>query len=250
MSPRRLLLLLLLALVSSLLAAAPAAASAAAGPVYALDPLSHKLKIKPGRLSFSDSRFTELRWRRWGTDVARARGIHRMLTCRPSCAEGGAETTATTLKLSRIREKNGRLRYTCMSWQDDQKVTELPDHNSLNPFTFRPCKPPAARPGCPSAASTRLHDRAGDGPAHGLPARALRDPRVDAASDATHARPARAALHQRQRRAADVRCTKDDMVAKATWASPARRAAPVSATARRAISAFASQRKKPCTAPS
>ena len=33
-------------------------------------------------------------------------------------------------------------------------------------------------------------------------------------------------------------------------ANPARSAAPASATARRAISAFASQRKKPCTAPS
>ena len=47
------------------------------------------------------------------------------------------------MKLSRIREKNGRLRYTCMSWQDDEKVTGVPDHGSLNPFTFRPCKPPA-----------------------------------------------------------------------------------------------------------
>lgn len=107
MSPRRLLLVLLLPLISSLLSAAPAAASTAAGPVYALDPLSHTLKIKPHRLRFSDSKFTELRWRHWGTDVARARGIHRILTCRPSCAEGGAETTATTVKLSRIREKNG-----------------------------------------------------------------------------------------------------------------------------------------------
>ncbi len=142
MTARRLLLGLLLPLLASLLGAAPAAASAA-GPVYTRDPLSHKLRIKPGRLLFSDSRFTELRWRRWGTDVARARGVHRILTCSPSCGEGGAETTATTVKLSRIRDKNGRLLYTCMSWQDDQKVTELPDHGSLNPFSFRPCNPPA-----------------------------------------------------------------------------------------------------------
>jgi hypothetical protein len=31
-----------------------------------------------------------------------------------------------------------------MSWQDDEKVSDLPDHGSLNPFTFRPCKPPGA----------------------------------------------------------------------------------------------------------
>ena len=226
MSPRRLLLLLLLPLISSLLAAAPAAASVAAGPVYALDPLPHKLKIKPGRLSFSDSKFTELRWRRWGTDVARARGIHRMLTCRPSCAEGGAETTATTLKLSRIREKNGRLRYTCMSWQDDQKVTELPDHNSLNPFTFRPCKPPA------TAARASRHCRGID--------LGFTTARVTARR--MGCRRARFVILEWKRKASEhddtprvlralgfrchfsgsdelltLRCTKDDMVAKATW---------------------------------
>jgi hypothetical protein len=136
--------LVLLALLASLSAgSAAASAPATTGRVYALDPLLHKLKIKPGRLLFSDSRFTGLRWRRWASGVARARGVHRILTCSPSCAEGGAETTATTVKLSRIREKNGRRRYTCMSWQDDQRVTDLPDHGSLNPFSFRPCKPPA-----------------------------------------------------------------------------------------------------------
>jgi hypothetical protein len=25
-----------------------------------------------------------------------------------------------------------------MSWQDDEKVSDLPDHGSLNPFNFRP----------------------------------------------------------------------------------------------------------------
>ena len=138
MSPRR-ILLLLLPLVACLLGSAPAAA---AGPVYALDPLSHKLKIKPGKLAFRELEMTELRWKRWGTKVARARGISRILDCDPSCGNGGAETTATTVKLSRIREKGGKRRYTCMSWQDDEKVTDLPDHGSLNPFTFRPCKPP------------------------------------------------------------------------------------------------------------
>jgi len=226
MKPRRLLLALLLPLIASLLSAAPAAASAQAGPVYALDPLSHKLKIKPGRLSFSDSKFTELRWRRWGTDVARARGIHRMLTCRPSCAEGGAETTATTLKLSRIREKNGRLRYTCMSWQDDQKVTELPDHSSLNPFSFRACKLPGA------AARAARHCRGID----------LGFTTARVTSRRMGCRRARFVILEWKRKAAELevsprimralgfrchfsgsdalltlRCTKDDMVAKATW---------------------------------
>jgi hypothetical protein len=78
---RRILLLLLAPLLASLLGAAPAAAaSASAGRVHVRDPLSHRFKIKPGKLLFSDSRFTELRWRRWGSGVTRARGVHRILT--------------------------------------------------------------------------------------------------------------------------------------------------------------------------
>jgi hypothetical protein len=111
--------------------------------VYAIDPLTHKLKIKPQKLSFRDLEMTDLHWRHWGTRVARARGISRILTCNPTCANGRVETTATTVKLSRIRERGGKRRYTCMSWQDDEKVSDLPDHGSLNPFSFRPCKPPA-----------------------------------------------------------------------------------------------------------
>lgn len=141
MPSRRFLLVPLLAVLACLFLAAPAAA---AQPVFALDPLTNTLKIKPGKLSFRDLEMTELRWKRWGQRVARARGISRILTCSPNCGSGGAETTATTVKLSRIREKNGKRRYTCMSWQDDEKVSDLPDHGSLNPFTFRPCKPPGA----------------------------------------------------------------------------------------------------------
>jgi hypothetical protein len=71
--PRR--RLLLLALLATLLLAAPASA-ALDGPVYALDPLSHKLKIKPAKLSFRDletcaggagcrrARFVILEWKR------------------------------------------------------------------------------------------------------------------------------------------------------------------------------------------
>jgi hypothetical protein len=139
MPSRRLLLIPLLALLAGVFLAAPAAADAR---VFALDPLTKKLKVKPGKLSFRDLEMTELRWKRWGTKVARARGISRILTCSPNCGSGGAETTATTVKLSRIRERNGKRRYTCMSWQDDEKVSDLPDHGSLNPFNFRPCKAP------------------------------------------------------------------------------------------------------------
>ena len=143
MPPSRLLLVALLVFLAW---PAAGAAAPAADPVFALDPLSHKLKIKPSKLSFSDREMTQLRWRRWGKGVARARGEARILTCDPSCGEGGAETTGTIVELSRIRERNGRLRYTCMSWWDDEKVTDLPKRGSLNPFNFRPCKaPPAPR---------------------------------------------------------------------------------------------------------
>jgi hypothetical protein len=112
--------------------------------VYAVDPLTRELKVKPRKLAFRDLEITDLRWKRWGRGVARGRGISRILTCEPSCAEGEAVTTATTVKLSRIREKGGKRRYSCMSWQDDEKVSDLPDHGSLNPSSFRPCKAPSA----------------------------------------------------------------------------------------------------------
>jgi hypothetical protein len=150
MPPRRLALVPLLGaaagLLLSLLLAGPAAArteAAAAERTYALDPLLDKLKVRPQKLSFRELEMTDLRWKRWGKDVARSRGISRILTCNPSCANGGAETT-TTVKLSRIRMRRGKRVYTCMSWQDDEKVSDLPDHGSLNPFNFRPCRPPGA----------------------------------------------------------------------------------------------------------
>jgi hypothetical protein len=148
-SLRRALLLALLAVL------VPAGAAHAA--TYAKDPLSGKLKIKPHKLSFREVEMTELRWRHWGRKVARARGISRILTCSPNCGSGGAQTTATTVWLSRIRVKGGKRRYTCMSWQDDEKVSELPDHGSLNPFNFRPCKPPAQAN--PAAAARPAVDR-------------------------------------------------------------------------------------------
>jgi hypothetical protein len=136
----RIVLLALPTLAASLLAVP---ATAAPERVFALDPLTNELKIKPSKLSFSDREMRKLRWKRWGEPVARARGIARILTCDPNCAGGGAVKTGTIVKLSRIRERNGRLRYTCMSWWDDEKVTDLPARGSLNPFNFRPCKAPA-----------------------------------------------------------------------------------------------------------
>jgi hypothetical protein len=134
------ILVALPALVAGLIAAAPAAA--APEPVFALDPLTNELVIKPSQLSLREREMRRLRWRRWGEPVARARGIARILTCDPDCASGGAVKTGTVVKLSRIRERNGRLRYTCMSWWDDEQVTDLPARGSLNPFNLRRCKAP------------------------------------------------------------------------------------------------------------
>jgi hypothetical protein len=220
--PRR--RLLLLAPLATLLLAAPASA-ALDGPVYALDPLSHKLKIKPAKLSFRDLEMTDLRWRRWGTKVARARGISRILTCSPSCANGGAETTATTVKLSRIRERGGKRRYTCMSWQDDEKVSDLPDHGSLNPFNFRPCKAPRAK----AAATCRGIDlgyTTATVTARRMACRRARFvilewKRKTAAEDGPPPRVMRALGFSCRFGGTDallrLRCTKGEKVAKATW---------------------------------
>jgi hypothetical protein len=120
-----------------------AAAPAASARVYVKDPLSKKTKFKPWRLEFRDADMTNLKWKHWGTKVATARGFSSVLECVPNCAVGHRESTATTVKLSRIRTRGGQRRYTCMSWKDDEKVADVPDHGSLDPETFRPCRPPA-----------------------------------------------------------------------------------------------------------
>jgi hypothetical protein len=226
LSRRILLALPLAAFFAWLLVLGPASASAR---VYAIDPLTHKLKVKPATLSFSDLEMTDLRWRHWGTRVARARGISRILTCSPSCGTGGAETTATTVKLSRIRRHNGKRRYTCMSWQDDEKVTDLPDHGSLNPFNFRPCRPPGAgstatasrscrgldmgfttakvtarRMRCRRARFVILEWKRKAGESDGAPPRNIRALGFDCRFGSTDL-----LLH--------VRCTRGDKVARATW---------------------------------
>jgi hypothetical protein len=227
MPHRRLLLPALLAVLAALLFAGPVRA-AVAERVYAIDPLSHKLRVKPHKLSFREVEMTELRWHRWGGKVARARGISRILTCSPSCAEGGAETTATTVKLSRIRRHNGKRRYTCMSWQDDEKVTDLPDHGSLNPFSFRPCRPPgvaaaraarrcrgidlgfttaqvtARRMGCRRARFVILEWKRKTSDPDGPPPRNVRARGFQCHFGGTDA-------------LLKLRCTKDDKVARATW---------------------------------
>jgi len=131
------------------------AAPAASARIYVKDPLSQKLKFKPWRLEFRDLDITELSWKNWGKKVATARGISRILTCKPNCASGGSETTATTVRLSRIRTRGGKRLYTCMSWKDDEKVTDLPDHGSLNPENFRPCRAPASAAAARAAAAKR-----------------------------------------------------------------------------------------------
>lgn len=99
MSPRRLALLAVLALALSALpaGAAPArnAPAAGSGLVFAPDPLSHTLKVKPHKLEFREVAMTELRWKHWGTRVARARGISRILTCSPDCSRRRAPDPST-----------------------------------------------------------------------------------------------------------------------------------------------------------
>jgi hypothetical protein len=77
--------------------------------------------------------------------------------------------------------------------QDDQKVSDLPDHGSRNPYNFRQCKPPAqasaaaaaaARPGPARRRALQghrhgLHHGQGHGRGHGLPQGALRGARVE-----------------------------------------------------------------------
>jgi hypothetical protein len=120
---------------------------------------------------------TDLRWKRWGRRVAGARGISCILTCSPSCGNGGAETHG----------------------DDGQALRE-------------------------KAVSAAPHDRRGDRAADALPARALRDPRVERKAGEEddpppmHSRALGFDCHFSGTDALlTLRCTRDDKVAEATW---------------------------------
>lgn len=59
----------------------------------------------------ASQRFFNLRWRRWGQRVARARGTFPANDCDPYCARGTITNRPMSVALSRPRMCAGRLQY-------------------------------------------------------------------------------------------------------------------------------------------
>jgi hypothetical protein len=68
--------------------------------------------VRPTMLETSrDARLESLNWTRWGRNGAHGTGELRALTCQPTCANGSTRTAAATIRLSGVRECDGRRYY-------------------------------------------------------------------------------------------------------------------------------------------
>ena len=89
------------------------AAGSAWGKVYYETPYG-KVVFKPKRVEFSDLTLTKLKWRHWGSKVARAHGKSRINDCIPYCAAGTIHFGTTSVHIYRRKTVKGKLAYTCI----------------------------------------------------------------------------------------------------------------------------------------
>jgi hypothetical protein len=89
------------------------AAGAAWGKVYYQKPYG-QIVFKPKRIDLSDLTLTKLRWRHWGTKIARAHGRARGNDCIPNCASGTIRHGTATLRVFRKKTIGNKRVYTCL----------------------------------------------------------------------------------------------------------------------------------------
>jgi hypothetical protein len=78
------------------------------GSIGVVDP-GGVVSIEPERLdTASDVSLEALHWTSWGEDGAEGSGTARMLTCRPSCANGGVNEGPARIRLSGVKICDGR----------------------------------------------------------------------------------------------------------------------------------------------
>jgi hypothetical protein len=78
------------------------------GAIGVVDP-GGVVSIEPSRLeTASDVSLDGLRWTSWGADGAEATGQIHMLTCNPTCANGGGDQAPARLRLSGVKTCEGR----------------------------------------------------------------------------------------------------------------------------------------------
>jgi hypothetical protein len=85
----------------------------ASAKVYYLTPYE-QLKFKPKRIEFHDVTLTKLRWRHWGTKIARAHGRSRVNDCVPNCAMGTIHFGSASVRVYHRKIVNGTDAYTCI----------------------------------------------------------------------------------------------------------------------------------------
>jgi hypothetical protein len=94
-------------------ATAGTTAGAAFGKVYYQTPFG-KVVYKPKKIDFSDLTLSKLKWRHWGSKVARAKGRARGNNCIPNCAAGTIGYGTATMHIYRKKTVSGKRAYTCI----------------------------------------------------------------------------------------------------------------------------------------
>ena len=97
-----------LAIALMLIAAtAGTAAGSAWGKTYYRTPYE-QVVFKPKRIEFSDLTLSKLKWRHWGTKVARAHGKARGNDCIPNCAAGTIGYGTANVRIYRKKTDRGQ----------------------------------------------------------------------------------------------------------------------------------------------
>ena len=85
----------------------------ASAKVYYRTPFE-KVVYKPKRVEFSDLTLTKLKWRHWGTKIARAHGRSRINDCIPYCGAGTIHFGTANVRVFRKKTIAGKVQYTCI----------------------------------------------------------------------------------------------------------------------------------------
>ena len=100
--------------VALIVIAATMGTAVASAKVYYRTPYE-QVVFKPKRIEFSDLTLTKLKWRHWGTKVARAKGRARVNDCIPNCAAGTIHYGSVNAHVYRRKTIDGKRQYTCIT---------------------------------------------------------------------------------------------------------------------------------------
>ena len=99
--------------VAMIAIAATFGTAAASAKTYYRTPFG-KVVYKPKTVDFHDLKLTKLKWRHWGSKVARAHGRSRVNDCIPYCAAGTIHFGSASVHIYRRQTIDGKRQYTCI----------------------------------------------------------------------------------------------------------------------------------------